>query len=165
MRLINNFNYSTESSPNGHSSIRRDSPCFALPCLVRCTHSTFCEASLRPSENSGPRSGPQFDIVPKCAEPYRCLGRHGAWDLTGDSGRMALARIVAKFGHDSPEKLSTAKAIPPLMRAKRWRELHLRTRSDVSSNRKVEVCISLPEISKIPTRISWNVGLDSTALK
>ncbi len=75
----------------------------------------------RPSIFAGSRSGPQFD---RCAAPYRCLGRHGAWDLTRDSGRVALARNVAKFGHDSTKQLSTAKAIPPLTRAKRRCELY-----------------------------------------
>ena len=81
--------------------------------------SVLCLA--RPSIFAGPRSGPQFD---RCAAPYRCLGRHGAWDLTGDSRRVAPARKVAKFGHDSPKRLSTAKAIPPLTRAKRRCELY-----------------------------------------
>jgi len=137
----------------------------ALPCLVRCKSFTFCGTSLRPSENTGPRSGPQFDIVPTCAAPYRCLDRHGSWDLAGDSVRVAVARKVVKFGHDSPKRLSKAKAIPPLTRAKRWEELHLRTRSDVPSNRMAGACTIPPENSRISLRISWNLSLDCSAPK
>ena len=74
------------------------------PALFAARTRRSVELYLRFSENAGPRSGPQFGIVPKCAEPYRCLGRHGAWDLAGDSGRLALTRKVAKFCHDSPQK-------------------------------------------------------------
>jgi hypothetical protein len=70
--------------------------------------SVLCRA--RPSIFAGSRSGPQFG---RCAEPYRCLGRHGAWDLTGDSVRVALARKVAEFGHDSPNNFSQPRQFVP----------------------------------------------------
>jgi hypothetical protein len=92
----------------------------ALHCFVRCTRSTFCEAPLRPSENIGLQLGPQFDIVPKRAAPHRCFGQYGAWDLAGVRIVRHFTTMSRRAATTAPKRLSIAKAIPPLIRAKGW---------------------------------------------
>jgi hypothetical protein len=97
MRSVNDFSTAREVDPMAiQVSAETDR---ALPCFVLCTHSTFCETSLRPSEDTGPRSGPQFDILPRCAAPYRDLG-----PLSRDESKTAM-RIVFTSKVSFPEGL------------------------------------------------------------
>lgn len=60
----------------------------------------FVNCVCRFGENAAIRSGPQFDIDPKCATPDRGLRRHGTWDLARQPGsrNTCLETLEAHLG-------------------------------------------------------------------